>query len=101
MLDFIARHAATTGPEGAVAAGPAQLTVVFDDFKQQVFTVTLPPTMIVAVADTTPSVKGIPNATKDAVLENGITIKVGLFINVGDRLKIDTETLEVKERVNS
>ncbi len=28
--------------EGAVAAGPAQLTVVFDDFKQQVFTVTLP-----------------------------------------------------------
>lgn len=63
-------------------------------------TVTLPPTMVVTIADTTPSVKGIPNATKDAVLENGITIKVGLFMNVGDKVKIDTETLEVKERVN-
>ena len=64
-------------------------------------TVTLPASLVVVVADTAPSGKGIPNATKDAVLANGMTIKVGLFINVGDRVRIDTETLEVKERVNS
>ena len=64
-------------------------------------TVTLPSSLVVVVADTAPSGKGIPNATKDAVLENGITVKVGMFINVGDRLRIDTETLEVKERVNT
>lgn len=63
-------------------------------------TVTLPPTIVAVVADTAPAGKGIPNATKDAVLDNGITIKVGMFINVGDKVRVDTETLEYKERVN-
>jgi elongation factor P len=77
---------------------PAYRGLVVDG---RLVTVTLPSSLVLAVADTTPSVKGIPNATKDAVLENGITVKVGLFINVGDRVRIDTETLEVKERVNT
>ena len=64
-------------------------------------TVTPPPTLVVTVAETAPAGKSIPNATKDAVLENGITVKVGLFMNVGDRVRVDTDTLEVKERVNS
>ena len=35
---------------------------------------------------------------KDAVLENGIKIKVGMAINPGDRVRIDSETMEYKER---
>lgn len=65
----------------------------------QLVTVTLPPSVIAVVADTAPAVKGVPNAMKDAVLDNGITVKVGMVVNIGDKVRIDTETLEYKERV--
>jgi hypothetical protein len=34
------------------------------------------------------------------VLDNGITVKVGMVIKEGDRVRVDTETLEYKDRVN-
>ncbi len=39
------------------------------------------------------------NAMKDATLETGAVIKVPLFINIGDVLKIDTRTVSYSERV--
>lgn len=62
-------------------------------------TVNLPQSVIAEVVETAPSVKGSPNGLKDAVLDNGITVKVSMAINNGDRVRIDTETLEYKERV--
>jgi elongation factor P len=62
-------------------------------------TVNLPQSVVAVVADTAPAVKGTPNGLKDAVLDNGITVKVGMVINIGDKVRIDTETLEYKERV--
>lgn len=62
-------------------------------------TVNLPQSVVAVVKDTAPAVKGVPNGLKDAVLDNGITVKVGMVINVGDKVRIDTETLEYKERV--
>ena len=62
-------------------------------------TVNLPPSVIATVAETEPGVRGAGSGLKEAVLENGIKVKVGLVINVGDRVRIDTETLEYKERV--
>jgi elongation factor P len=56
---------------------------------------------VAVVAETTPSIKGVLNGLKDAVLDNGITVKVGMVVNVGDKVRVDTETLEYKERVNS
>jgi len=59
-----------------------------------------PPQSVVAtVVDTTPPIKGVLQGVKDAVLENGIEVKVGMLVNVGDKVRIDTETLEYKERV--
>ena len=48
--------------------------------------------LILKVADTDPGVKGnsASNMYKDATLENGITTRVPLFINVGDSVVIDT-----------
>jgi elongation factor P len=48
-----------------------------------------------------PAVKGDTSsgALKAATLENGIEIKVPLFVNEGDKLKIDTRTGEYVERV--
>lgn len=54
------------------------------------------------VTYTEPAVKGDTSsgAMKYATLETGIEIRVPLFINQGDRLKIDTRTGEYAERVN-
>lgn len=54
----------------------------------------LPPKVDLEVAETGPSLKGnsATNIFKDAILENGIRTKVPLFINIGDKVRIDTRT---------
>ena len=60
----------------------------------------LPPNVIMSVLETDPGVKGnsATNIYKPAVLENGMKLKVPLFINVGDKIKVDTRTGEYVER---
>lgn len=61
----------------------------------------LPPKMDFRVVETGPSLRGnsATNIYKDAVLENGLRIKVPLFINVEDRVRIDTRTKTYSEKV--
>jgi len=62
--------------------------------------VTLPVTVEATIAETEPSMKGQPSSgLKDATLDNGIKVRVGVMCNVGDRVAIDSETMEFKERV--
>lgn len=53
------------------------------------------------VLTTEPGIKGdtVTGASKPAVLETGYTIQVPLFINVGDKIRIDTRTGSYCERV--
>lgn len=62
-------------------------------------TVEPPATVVATVVETTPPIKGVQNGLKDAVLDNGLTVKVGMVINIGDRVRINTDTMEYKERV--
>ncbi len=60
-----------------------------------------PPTFVeLEVTETEPGFKGdtATNATKPATLETGAQIRVPLFINEGDRIRIDTRTGEYMER---
>jgi len=66
----------------------------------KLLTVDPPASVVAVVKDTTPPIKGVLNGLKDAVLENGMTVKVGMVVNIGDKVRVDTETLEYKERVN-
>ena len=52
----------------------------------------LPPKVTIKVADTAPGVKGnsASNVYKDAVLENGMKMRVPLFIENGDSVVVDT-----------
>jgi elongation factor P len=54
--------------------------------------VQLPTAVELAVTDTEPGVKGdtVSNVTKPATLETGATVQVPLFVNVGDRIRVDT-----------
>ncbi|MGH2971899.1 MAG: elongation factor P [Gaiellaceae bacterium] len=53
--------------------------------------VQLPASVELAVVETEPGVKGdtVSNVTKPATLETGAVVQVPLFVNVGDRLKVD------------
>ncbi|HUZ99027.1 MAG TPA: elongation factor P [Gaiellaceae bacterium] len=54
-------------------------------------TVQLPMSVELSVVETEPGVKGdtVSNVTKPATLETGAIVQVPLFVNVGDRLKVD------------
>ncbi len=51
----------------------------------------LPASVELAVADTEPGVKGdtVSNVTKPATLETGAVVQVPLFVNIGERIKVD------------
>ena len=52
------------------------------------------------VADTSPPIKGAGGSgSKDAVLDNGVKVRVGLIVANGDRVRLDSETFEYKERI--
>ncbi|HEX5245614.1 MAG TPA: elongation factor P [Gaiellaceae bacterium] len=53
--------------------------------------VALPASVELSVVETEPGVKGdtVSNVTKPATLETGAVVQVPLFVNVGDRLKVD------------
>jgi len=61
----------------------------------------LPPKVILKVIECDVGVKGdsATNIYKSAILENGMKIKVPLFINAGDLIKINTKNGEYVERV--
>lgn len=69
-------------------------------YKGKVIGVEAPTFVELEVTDTDPGFKGdtATNVTKPATLETGSEIKVPLFINPGDKIKIDTRTGEYLER---
>ena len=69
-------------------------------FKGSAFSVEAPNFVTLEVTDTEPGFKGdtATGASKPATLETGAQIKVPLFINIGDKLKIDTRTGEYLAR---
>lgn len=52
----------------------------------------LPASVELTVAETEPGVRGdtVSNVTKPATLETGAVVQVPLFVNVGERIKVDT-----------
>ena len=62
-------------------------------YKGEVLGITLPEKIEYEISHTEPAVKGntATNATKEATLENGLTIKVPLFINENDKVVVSTK----------
>jgi hypothetical protein len=54
---------------------------------------------ILTITETAPPIRGAGSGGKEAVLENGMKVKVNLLCDVGDKVRIDTETMEFKERI--
>ena len=76
----------------------SNVTVRF--YKEAPFSVEPPNFVELEVAQTDPGARGdtATNVTKPATLETGYTLNVPLFINTGDRIRVDTRTGDYMER---
>jgi elongation factor P len=77
------------------------VTVLINSEDQAPLSVDMPANVILEVTHTEPGVKGntATNATKPATVETGASVNVPLFINEGDKMKVETEKGTYKERV--
>lgn len=77
------------------------VTVVINSEDDMPLSVDMPASVTLEVTSTEPGVKGntATNATKPAIVETGARVNVPLFINEGDKIRIDTEKGQYQERV--
>lgn len=75
--------------------------ILFHSEKEIPLVVDIPQHLVAKITYTEPGLKGdtATNAMKSATIESGAEIKVPLFINQGDVVKIDTSTGQYVERV--
>jgi elongation factor P len=69
-------------------------------YEDTVIGVELPITVELEVTESEPGVRGdtVSGVTKPARLETGATVQVPLFVNQGDRIRVDTRTGNYLER---
>ena len=79
------------------------LSVIVRSEDEMPLAVELPASVVLEVTHTEPGVKGntATNATKPATVETGARVNVPLFINEGDKIKIETDKGTYQERVKS
>ena len=77
------------------------VTIIINTEDSNILSVEMPQSVILEVTSSEPGVKGntATNATKPAVLETGVEVNVPLFINEGDKIKVDTEKGAYVERI--
>ena len=77
-----------------------EVDIIIHVEKEKIIACELPAHIVLEVTYTEPGLKGdtATNASKPATLETGAEIQVPLFVNEGDRLKIDTRTRSYVER---
>jgi elongation factor P len=71
--------------------------------KDEPIGIVLPPKMTFEVTETAPGAKGnsATNVFKEAILENGLKTKVPLFIDTGDKIRVDTRTGAYSEKASA
>jgi elongation factor P len=78
-----------------------QMTANLATFQGEIVQVEIPASVELAIAQTEPGVQGdrVSGARKPATLETGLVIQVPLFVNSGDRVRVDTRSGEYLTRV--
>lgn len=77
------------------------VTIIINSEDQMPLSVDMPASVVLEVTSTEPGVKGntATNATKPAIVESGAEVMVPLFINEGDKIRVETEKGSYKERI--
>lgn len=81
----------------------SDVEILFHAEKETPLTISMPQYIALQVTYTEPGLRGdtATNVSKPATVETGAEIKVPIFINEGDKIKIDTRTATYVERVKS
>ena len=79
------------------------VTIIINSEDDMPLSVDMPASVILEVIHTEPGVKGntATNATKPAKVETGATVNVPLFINEGDKIKVETTKGTYQERIKA
>jgi len=98
----IALQAAMIGNPGLLKEGE-MVDVLFHAAKEIPLLCEMQPNTVLEITYTEPGVKGdtATNTLKPATVETGAEVRVPLFINIGDKVRIDTATNAYMERVKS
>lgn len=88
--------------EDAIAFVPENATATVAFYQGSAFSVVPPNFVELTITETDPGFKGdtATGATKPAILETGHKVFVPLFLETGDRVRVDTRTGDYMERVN-
>ncbi|HEY3143207.1 MAG TPA: elongation factor P [Acidimicrobiales bacterium] len=75
-------------------------TVQLQFYKDEIIGTEIPASVELTVAQTEPGIQGdrVSGARKPATLETGLVVQVPLFVNPGERIKVDTRTGEYQTR---
>ncbi|SDE21763.1 elongation factor P [Riemerella columbipharyngis] len=78
-----------------------EVTIILKEADEMPLSAEIPPTVILEVTEADPGVKGntATNALKNSIVETGARVMVPLFIEPGDRIKVNTEDGSYLERV--
>ena len=77
------------------------MTVKTNFVEGQPVSMSLPKTVVATVAETEPALKGqtaTGSGGKPAILDNGVRVQVPVFVEQGEKIVVNTETLEYVER---
>ncbi|MBI9066432.1 MAG: elongation factor P [Salinivirgaceae bacterium] len=80
-----------------------EVEILFHAEKESVLQVDLPPFVEMEITYSEPGIKGdtATNTLKPATIETGAIVMVPLFINEGDKIKVDTRDRSYSERVKN
>ena len=72
-------------------------------WEEQVLDIIIPSKIVFLVAEAEEAIKGdtVQGATKYVTTETGLRVRVPIFIKQGEKIRVNTETKEYLERVNS
>jgi elongation factor P len=86
------------GDQGKFLKEGTQVDLKF--YGDEAMSIVLPLKMIFTVTETDPGFKGntVTNVYKDATIDTGATIKVPMFIEIGEKITVNTDTGEYVER---
>ncbi|AEC02543.1 elongation factor P [Parasphaerochaeta coccoides] len=72
-------------------------------WEEQILDIQIPSKVVFTVAEAEEAVKGdtVQGATKYVTTETGLKVRVPIFIKLGEKIRVNTETKEYLERVNN
>lgn len=91
--------AQVAGEQAKYLADGMEVTLIVSG--EEALSLELPISLVYTISETGPGERGnsVSNVYKDATLDNGLVVKVPMFIGVGEKIKVDTRTGQYVERV--